>query len=362
MFMVKWQEWAAGLMSGCPMGNAGVSLDLLGWKRQGIAHPELQEGQGISRVVVEHRGAYELVGPSGLHQAILDTASREQANDPTDYPAVGDWVIHTLSPIDNRRLGITRVLPRRSQVLRRASGAAPVPQVVGANIDVLGVVISTDQDLDEHLIERYLVTAAGGGVSPVVIVNKSDLGGAEEIQERLVRRGVRCPIFVTNAHKAKELGQVAKLLDGGATLAVTGASGVGKSTLVNQLVGDSVLATGSVDSEGSGRHTTVRRELHVAEHGVVIDTPGLREVQIWDDAGLETVFSEITETAMNCKFADCSHRDEPDCAVTTASSKNIIDADRLASYLALCQEVHELSAEVEQYQRSQRQRRDARSG
>ena len=361
MYTAKLREWVAGQMSGYLMSSEGTSLDLLGWGRQGLAYPELKKNEGIGRVVVEHRGAYELMGPSGLHEAILATSSREQAEDPIDYPAVGDWVIHTLDPIDNRRLGIIKVLPRRSRVLRRASGTAPVPQVVGSNIDVLGIVVSTDQEIDEHLIERYLVTAEGGGVSPVIIINKSDLGGGAEIQELLIRRGVQCPIFLTNAHRDEELGEVAKLLSGGATLALTGASGVGKSTLVNQLVGDPVLATGSVDSEGAGRHTTVRRELLVAAPGVVIDTPGLREVQIWDDAGLEAVFNEIAEAALDCKFADCSHRDEPGCAVTVACADQRISSDRLVSYLALCRELQELSDEIEEYQRSQRRRRDSRS-
>ena len=359
--MAKFRGSVAGQMFGYLMSSEKTPLDFLGWGRQGRAYPPLKENEGIGRIVVEHRGAYELMGPSGSYEAVLATSSREQADDPTDYPAVGDWVVHTLSPIDNRRLGILTVLPRRSQVLRRASGSAPVPQVVGANIDALGIVLSTDQEIDEHLIERYLVTAEGGGVSPAIIINKSDLGGGEEIRELLIQRGVQYPILLTNAHRGEQLGEVVKLLDGGATLALTGASGVGKSTLVNQLVGDSVLATGSVDSDGSGRHTTVRRELLVATPGVVIDTPGLREVQIWDDAGLDAVFNEIADVAVNCKFTDCSHRDEPGCAVTVACDDKRISSDRLVSYLALCHEVHELSDEIEDYQRTQRRRRDSRS-
>ena len=148
------------------MSNTDVSLELLGWIKQGASYPDLTDNQGISRVVVEHRGAYEILGPSGAHEAILETASREEADDPTDYPAVGDWVIHTLHAIDNRRVGIVEILPRRSRVLRRASGAAPVPQVVGANIDVLAIVVSADQPLDEHLIERYLVCLLYTSPSP----------------------------------------------------------------------------------------------------------------------------------------------------------------------------------------------------
>ena len=349
-----------GRKCGFPMNESATSLELLGWSRQGIAYPQLTDTQGVSRVVVEHRGAYEILGPFGAHEAILETASRQIADDPTDYPAVGDWVVHSLEPIDNRRVGIIEVLPRRSRVLRRAPGSAPVPQVVGANIDVLALVVSVDQEIDEHLIERYLVTAEGGNASPIIVVNKSDLGGAGKVRDRLEQRGIRCPIYLVSAKNEDPHDQLVELLNQGSTVAVTGSSGVGKSTLVNQMVGDVVLATGAVTSEGSGRHTTVRRELLLAQGGVLIDTPGLREVQIWEELGLETVFHEIAAVATACRFADCSHRNEPSCAVKQATVDGRIDSSRLASYLALCEELSNLTDEIDEYQRSQRRRRDAR--
>ena len=342
------------------MDSNSVSLDLLGWNKHNREDPQLSEGQGISRVVVEHRGAYELLGPRGSNEAVLDSVVRGQADEPTDYPAVGDWVIHSLEPIDNRRVAIVEVLPRRSMIARRASGAAPLPQIVGANIDTLAIVTSPDQDLDEHLIERYLVTAIGGGTSPVLIVNKIDLGDGGVIRDRLIRRGIEHPILMTSAETGDGMDALASLLLGGATVAFTGASGVGKSTIVNRLVGDAVLATGSVSNEGSGRHTTIRRELLVAGGGALIDTPGLRELQLWNGEGLDQVFTDIARFAVRCKFADCSHRDEPDCEVTGALKDGDIDPDRLTSYLDLCHELSELAEEIEEYERTRRRRRDAR--
>jgi len=128
------------------------------------------------------------------------------------------------------------------------------------------------------------------------------------------------------------------------------------------LVGDSVLATGSVNDEGAGRHTTVRRELLVAEGGALIDTPGLRELQLWDGEGLDEVFSDIARFATRCKFVDCTHRDEPDCGVADARTEGDLDPDRLASYLDLCHELSELGEEIEEYERTRRRRRDARRG
>lgn len=342
------------------MNSSPVSLDLLGWQRRNSGDLQLPVGQVISRVVVEHRGAYELLGPHGWCEAALDSVARERADEPTDYPAVGDWVVHTVEPIDNRRVAIVEVLPRHSMVTRRASGAAPLPQVVGANIDILAIVTSPDQDLDEHLIERYLVTAIGGGASAVLVINKTDLGDGDAIRGRLTSRGVEQQILMVSAKTGDGMSALANLLAGGATVAFTGASGVGKSTLVNRLVGDSVLATGAVDDEGAGRHTTVRRELLVAGGGVLIDTPGLRELQLWNGKGLDQVFSDVVRFAVRCKFADCSHRDEPDCGVVGARVRGDLDPDRLASYLELCHELSELEEEIDEYQRTRRRRRDAR--
>ena len=344
------------------MNNGPVSLDLLGWNKHNKTNLQLPNGQAVSRVVVEHRGAYELLGPNGALEAVLDSAARERAHAPTDYPAVGDWVVHTLDPIDNRRVAIVEVLARHSMITRRATGTAPLPQVVGANIDTLAIVTSPDQDLDEHLVERYLVTAVGGGASPVLVINKTDLGNGDAIRSLLTRRGVKQEILMVSAKTGEGMSALQGLLAGGATVAFTGASGVGKSTLVNYLVGDSVLATGSVNDEGAGRHTTGRRELLVAGGGALIDTPGLRELQLWDGEGLDEVFSDVARFATRCKFVDCSHRDEPDCGVADACAEGGLDPDRLASYLDLCHELSELGEEIEEYERTRRRRRDARRG
>ena len=342
------------------MNDNSVSLESLGWTKQNREGLQLANGHGVSRVVVEHRGAYELLGPHGSREAVLDSATRDQADEPMDYPAVGDWVVHSLEPIDNRRVAIVEILPRHSVITRRASGAAPLPQVVGANIDTLVIVTSSDQDVDEHLIERYLVTAIGGGASPVIAVNKTDLGDGDAIRERLIRRGVEHPILMISAITGDGMSALADLLVNGTTLAFTGPSGVGKSTLVNLLVGDSILATAAVSEEGSGRHTTVRREMLVAGGGVLIDTPGLREVQLWNGDGLDEVFSDVARLAIQCKFANCSHRDEPDCGVLDALARGDLNPSRLASYIDLCHELSELADEINEYQRTRRRQRDAR--
>lgn len=344
------------------MNDDAVPLDELGWHAHHAGPPSVSPGEGVSRVVVEHRGAYELLGPYGLLEAAVDPSLRAGARDALDFPAVGDWVEHSLDPRHDRRVLISKVEERTSAMVRRAPGPEPVPQVVAANVDVLCVVTTPNEDLNERRIERYLVAALGSGARPVLVVNKSDLDGGEVHSAELGVLADAVEIVATSAVTGAGLDVLRQWLATGLTLAFTGSSGVGKSSIVNRLLDSEVLATGAVRADGKGRHTTIRRELLlVPGGGVVIDTPGLREVQLWDDGGLELAFPEITELAADCRFSDCQHSAEPGCAVRDAVEGGRLTARRVEAYGDLAAELAELQDEVEERERAERRRRDARA-
>ncbi len=344
------------------MSDGAVPLQRLGWQRHHPVAASPRDGHGISRIAVEHRGAYELLGPHGTLEAAVDAPLRDAATDARDFPAVGDWVEHTLDARHDRRVLITSIEERTSAVLRRAPGHEPVPQVVAANVDVLCVVTSAGDDFDDRRLERYLVTAFGSGARPVVVLNKCDVRRptAEELDRvRTVAPSVE--VLLTSAATGDGVDELGVLLAGGDTLAFIGSSGVGKSSLVNRLVGEELLETGAVKADGTGRHTTVRRQLLLAPGGgVVVDTPGLREVRLWDDGGLLLAFPDIAEDAQRCRFADCRHRGEPGCAVSEAVERGDIDQDRLDGFLELAAELDELGVERDEHERMISRRRDAR--
>ena len=330
--------------------------------------PQVGDDQAVSRVAVEHRGAYELLGPTGHLEAAVAPAMRDAIEDPIDYPAVGDWVVHTTEARHDRRVLIEKVVPRRSVVVRRAPGHEPVPQVVATNVDELCVVTSPEGDLNIRRLERYLVTALGSGARPVLVLNKVDLleqrdeSGADvgEI-EALASSMPDVELVRTSAVSDTGFETFRALLAAGRTLAFTGSSGVGKSTLVNRLLGEELLETGAVRSDGMGRHTTIRRELLVMPGGgVLIDTPGLREIQLWDDGGLLRAFPDIAELATECRFSDCSHGGEPGCAVAAAVDAGRLVAARVTSFRDLAAELDVLADEREEHDRLLRRRRDAR--
>ena len=340
----------------------------LGWHRCLARSVDVPSGHALSRVAAEHRGAYELIDETGYSTGALDAATRDGARTPFDYPTVGDWVIRTREPRHDRRVAITRVLDRTSLVCRRAGGSRRRPQLVIANADVLAVVISPkshDEELTAdamnhdsvgHRIEWYLTAAFGGGVRPLIVVNKIDMvtrAGFEAMVETLRRQlgaaAAEVPILTTSALDGRGLDGLAALVGDGATVAFSGPSGVGKSSLVNRLADAEVVPVASLSSDGRGRHTTVRRQMVPVggpEGGSVVDTPGLQDVIPWNGDlglpaavgspdGLTLTFSEIAEFAQHCRFGDCSHTVEPGCAVRAAVDDGNLAIQRLTAYLEL---------------------------
>ncbi len=318
-----------------------LTLEQLGWAPD---HAEAFSEHAVAglqagRVAIEHRGAYVLRG-DGEVWAELSGRLRRATAAPVDRPAVGDWVAYE-RPQGTSRARIQAVLPRRSAVVRRAAGEQEVEQVVAANVDVLFVVSSMDGDLNPGRLERYLTLAWESGADPVVVLTKADLCESRDGALRLVESVASgIPIEITSAFTGEGTGRVSARI-AGRTGAFVGSSGVGKSTLINALVGDERMATGEVRSDGRGRHTTSHRELIVLpDGGCLIDTPGMRELQLWEAAeGLELAFADVEQLAAECRFRDCVHETEPDCAVQAAIAEGSLAAERLDSYRKLMREL-----------------------
>ncbi|MEM9033762.1 MAG: ribosome small subunit-dependent GTPase A [Actinomycetota bacterium] len=316
---------------------------------------EAADGKPAARVVSEHRGFVDLVGADGPLLATVSGRILHEAEDARDLPAVGDWVTHA-EPDDEGRVRVDRVLPRRTAVVRRAAGTDPEPQVVAANVDTVLVMSSLDGDLNPRRLERYLAVVAASGADPVIVLSKLDAADDAMSMITAVRSVAdEVPILPLSNVTGDGLDAVRSLVGDGETVAIVGSSGVGKSTLANALLGEERLATGDVRDDGRGRHTTVRRELvPVPGGGVLLDTPGMRELQLWDEESLADAFPEIAEAAERCRFADCRHGSEPGCAVRAAVEAGDIRADRFESYVRLRDELDALAEEQEQRRRRRR--------
>ncbi|MCJ7588297.1 MAG: ribosome small subunit-dependent GTPase A [Candidatus Aminicenantes bacterium] len=324
-------------------------MDLIdfGWDDYFAAHFGLHAERGLvpARVVKQHRDRSILAGPGGEWAGEVSGRFRHLASGRADYPVVGDWVV--VEPGGAGPALIQGVLPRRSAFRRKVAGDVVEAQVVAANIDTVFLVSGLDGDFSPRRIERYLTTAWDGGASPVVVLNKADLrDDLEDVILEVEKIAPGTPVVTTSALAGGRLDALQPYLVPRKTVALLGSSGVGKSTLINRLLGEERFPTAPIiDVDGRGRHTTTARELVALPGGaLLIDTPGMRELQLWaDDESLGRSFDDIEELAARCRFADCSHENEPGCAVRAAAADGALDAGRLEGFFKLRRELRFLA-------------------
>jgi ribosome biogenesis GTPase / thiamine phosphate phosphatase len=338
-----------------------VNLERYGWTADWASafEPFAAAGLEPGRVIIQHRGAYVLAVESGDRWSEMSGALRKTAASAIDRPAVGDWVAHDGDP-DAERVQISALLPRRSAFIRNAAGEVTTEQVVAANVDVALLVSSLNQDLNPRRIERYLAVAWESGANPVIVLTKADLCPDVAAAVRAVDAvAAGVPIRVISAVTGEGIDELRDLVRGSGTAAAVGSSGVGKSTLINRLIDEERLATSEIRDDGRGRHTTTHRELVVLPGGgCIIDTPGMRVMQLWEaDEGVAQTFDDIEELAAACRFRDCAHESEPGCAVLAAIAAGTLPAERLESYRKLQRELHFQSTRDDKRVRSEERRR-----
>ena len=324
-----------------------MSLAELGWNPFFETHFEAFRKEGLvpARIAREERDLFGVYSEIGRLAAEVTGRMRHEARSRTELPAVGDWV--AIAPRAGEGAAtIHAVLPRRSRLSRKQSGATTEEQILAANIDVAFLVSGLDGGRNFHLptIERYLTLARASGATPVILLNKSDLcaeAAARAVSVEPIAHGV--PVHAVSALLGHGLDDVRRHLEVGKTAVFLGRSGVGKSALINGLLGSELLPVGAVrESDRRGRHTTTWREMILLPGaGVVIDTPGIRELEFWggEQEGVVAQFTDIEKMALGCRFSDCHHRSEPGCAVLAAVAAGTLDAERLESYHSVQSEI-----------------------
>ena len=352
------------------------TLAALGWTAAlAEAHAEHAAGCHLpARVVAEDRGSYQVLGPAGAQRASVTGRFRFETRDPAAFPAVGDWVAieagptsgttgqttgHTSSEVTGDSI-IHAVLPRRSALVRQAAGRRTEAQVVGANLDVVFVVASLNGDLNLRRLERYVAVAWESGAEPIVLLSKADLADdVETILAGVAAVAAGAPVLVVSSFDGRGIEAVRARIGPGQTAAFVGSSGVGKSTLLNRLAGEQRAEVSEIRAgDARGRHTTTRRQIHLLPGGgLILDTPGMRELALWDGEGLDQSFADIDELAATCRFGDCAHAAEPGCAVRAAIAAGSLPAARLESLRKLQREARHHERQVSVLARHEERRK-----
>lgn len=326
-------------------------MSALGWSpsRAEQFEPYAADGLAPARVAAQHRGEYVVYSASGERRAEVAGRLRHASATAADFPAVGDWVAVEDAPGAGTAT-IHAVLERATAFSRKAAGDESVEQVVAANVDVVFLVSAFGDDLNVRRIERYLASGWESGAQPVIVLNKSDLAADLEAalaEVETVAFGV--PVHVVSCLEGAGLEELRPYLSQGRTVALLGSSGVGKSSLLNRLIGWERQEVQEIRDDGKGRHTTTHRELVLLpDGGLVLDTPGMRELALWDaGAGMGETFSDVAELAAACRFADCAHESEPGCAVRAALADGSLAEDRYESYRKLQGELRHLELKTD---------------